>query len=222
VYSSRRSNHLLFDRRRCGHAARSNIVADKQPRLIPVRVHTRGAGGGAVHSQPAGIRCGGDCAHSYKAGATVSLEALPESNANFTGWGGACSGAARTCTTTVRRSTRVTAFFDPASAFSLSVAKDGGGKGKVTSKPAGINCGADCWQAYRAGTAVTLTAAASVGSKFAGWSGACSGSASCTVTMDRVRTVTATFLRRTGRETTGRVALPSYLTGAGATPPAAL
>ena len=43
-------------------------------------------------------------------------------------------------------------------------------------------------------SSVTLTASASVGSTFAGWSGACSGtSPSCSVSMSEARSVTATF-----------------------------
>jgi endoglucanase len=40
---------------------------------------------------------------------------------------------------------------------------------------------------------VTLTAAASTLSVFTGWSGACTGTGSCNVTMDQARSVTATF-----------------------------
>lgn len=40
---------------------------------------------------------------------------------------------------------------------------------------------------------MSLTPAASAGSVFAGWSGACSGTGVCTVSMDTAKTVTATF-----------------------------
>src|SRR2546423_11739795 len=40
---------------------------------------------------------------------------------------------------------------------------------------------------------VTLAAAADAGSSFAGWSGLCSGTGGCTVTMDADKAVTATF-----------------------------
>jgi hypothetical protein len=47
---------------------------------------------------------------------------------------------------------------------------------------------------YAAGTMVTLTAAADSGSSFAGWSGGgCSGTGTCTVTVNSDQTVTATF-----------------------------
>jgi endoglucanase len=40
---------------------------------------------------------------------------------------------------------------------------------------------------------VTLTASAASGSTFAGWSGACTGTGTCTVSMSAARSVTATF-----------------------------
>ncbi|MBI4685607.1 MAG: choice-of-anchor D domain-containing protein [Nitrospirae bacterium] len=75
----------------------------------------------------------------------------------------------------------------------LVVTKGGSGSGTVTSSPAGINCGNDCIEAYSAGTVVTLTAIADTGSTFASWSGDCSGTGTCTVTMGSDKTVTATF-----------------------------
>jgi hypothetical protein len=87
----------------------------------------------------------------------------------------------------------VTATFEVGT-FVLSVAKDGTGVGTVTSSPSGIDCGSDCSESYNYNTQVTLTAtAADVRSTFAGWSGACTGTGSCVVTMDQAKSVTATF-----------------------------
>jgi hypothetical protein len=56
------------------------------------------------------------------------------------------------------------------------------GNGTVESSDKRIACGNKCVAPYIAGTAVTLTAKAASGSSFAGWSGACRGTAStCTV-----------------------------------------
>jgi hypothetical protein len=75
----------------------------------------------------------------------------------------------------------------------LTVARAGHGSGTVTSSPVGISCGSTCLHAYAGGTAVTLTARAARGSRFAGWSGACSGTGSCKLTMNGAETVTASF-----------------------------
>jgi hypothetical protein len=68
------------------------------------------------------------------------------------------------------------------------------GYGTVTSDPPGISCGTDCLQQYDHGTVVTLTAQPDTGSRFAAWTGACSGAdPQCVVTMDADRSVTAAF-----------------------------
>ncbi|NJD92160.1 MAG: hypothetical protein FIA91_11725, partial [Geobacter sp.] len=75
----------------------------------------------------------------------------------------------------------------------LTVVLPGNGTGTVTSLPAGINCTSSCSASYDAGTTVTLTAVPDAGSLFAGWSGDCSGTGSCTVTMSQANSVMATF-----------------------------
>jgi hypothetical protein len=76
----------------------------------------------------------------------------------------------------------------------LTVAKAGAGSGTLTDSPSGlINCGSDCSEPYDAGTQVTLVATPGAGSTFAGWSGACSGTGTCMLTMSANRAVTATF-----------------------------
>jgi type II secretory pathway pseudopilin PulG len=77
--------------------------------------------------------------------------------------------------------------------YVLMVSTAGNGTGSVSSSPAGISCGANCWQ-FASGTSVTLTAVAGSGSTFVGWNGGgCSGTAPCTVSMTGATTVTATF-----------------------------
>jgi surface antigen len=73
----------------------------------------------------------------------------------------------------------------------LSVSTAGSGSGSASG--AGISCPGTCTKAYPPGTQVTLTAAPANGSTFTGWSGACTGTSSCTLTMNRDNAVTATF-----------------------------
>jgi len=81
----------------------------------------------------------------------------------------------------------------PGSGNTLTVTKAGAGSGIVTSSPAGVSCGSTCSASFASGTTVTLTATPAAGSVFAGWGGACSGTAACTATMNQARSVTATF-----------------------------
>jgi hypothetical protein len=80
--------------------------------------------------------------------------------------------------------------------FVLTVTKDGTGSGTVTSTPTGISCGPTCTATYDYATAVTLTATPALGSAFTGWTGACTGTGTCTVAMTAARSVAATFALR--------------------------
>jgi hypothetical protein len=77
--------------------------------------------------------------------------------------------------------------------YLLTVSNVGTGWGEVASNPGGISCGYSCEASFDAGTAVTLTATPDASSTFTGWSGDCSGTGACQVTMDQARSVTATF-----------------------------
>jgi len=157
-------------------------------------VSKTGTGSGTVTSSPAGINCGADCTEAYNANTIVTLTAAPLAGSTFAGWsGGGCSGTG-TCQVTMNAAKTVTATFtlNPVT-YTLSVAKAGTGSGTVTSSPSGINCGADCTEAYNANTVVTLTASAATGSAFIGWSGECGGTGTCQVTMNAAKNITATF-----------------------------
>jgi len=165
------------------------------PASYPLSVASAGTGSGTVTSSPSGISCGSDCLQSFASGSTVTLTASPSDSSSFTGWGGACSGTG-TCTVTMNQAQSVAANFSslPSGSYTLTINDEGTGQGTVTSSPAGINCGADCVQGFAAGTAVKLTATAAKESSFAGWGGPCSGSGSCTVTMNKAQTVSAAFV----------------------------
>jgi hypothetical protein len=88
----------------------------------------------------------------------------------------------------------VTCTFTNTEQFTLTVNRDGGGSGTVTSSPAGIFCGEDCTGYYVEDTVVTLTAHPGLKSYFVGWSGGCAGTENTTqVIMDDNKTCTATF-----------------------------
>ena len=111
----------------------------------------------------------------------------------------------------------------PPQTFNVSVSKPGSGSGTVTSTPAGIACGSTCSAAFASGTQVTMTAAASSGSTFAGWSGGgCSGSGNCTVTVNADTALSATFNQTPSSTTTTTTPLapsPTTTTTTSSPPP---
>lgn len=90
---------------------------------------------------------------------------------------------------TLRTVTRFDAVVDR---FPVTVSKTG--DGKVTSSPAGIDCGVVCTATFDDGSAVTLVPNPDPGWTFSGWSGACSGASTCTLLVNGPLNVGATFL----------------------------
>ena len=147
-------------------------------------------GQGTVTSNPAGINCGTDCKESYVTGTLVTLTPSAAAGYVFSNWTGACSGAG-SCSVTMNAAKQVTATFKALPKYTLTVKRVG--QGTVTSNPAGIKCGSDCKESYVTDTLVTLTPSAAAGYVFSNWSGACSGTGSCAVTMNAAKQITATF-----------------------------
>lgn len=75
----------------------------------------------------------------------------------------------------------------------LTVSKSGGGAGRVTSNPPGIDCGATCSAQFLEETFVTLIPTADPGSVFLGWGGDCYGTSTCTLSMYYDRSAIAYF-----------------------------
>ncbi|MEZ4512330.1 MAG: LamG-like jellyroll fold domain-containing protein [Chloroflexota bacterium] len=153
-------------------------------------------GSGSVAIGLVDVTCVANCSQEVSYGSVISMTAVADSGATFTGWSGAVSGTQDTVTVTVTANTQVTAVFTTSDTRTLTVTTDGTGSGSVTSNPAGIACtsgGGDCTEAFDPGTVVTLSAVAASGSIFDGWGGDCSGTDNCVVTMDTAQAVTATF-----------------------------
>lgn len=102
-----------------------------------------------------------------------------------------------------------------AAAYPRSLSVQRNGPGKVVSYPAGINCGADCAESYAPDTAVRLVQSTPRGYSFAGWSGACVGTASCIVRMSEQRQVTATWVPTAPVVTTHALTVSRTGTGTG-------
>ncbi|MCC6455839.1 MAG: PKD domain-containing protein [Caldilineaceae bacterium] len=161
--------------------------------LIPLTVNMAGNGSGSVVSDPAGIDCGATCNSSYDYGSSVVLTPAAAAGSHFTGWSGACLGL-DPCQVTLLESQVVTANF-AIDTYPLTVVLAGNGSGNVVSLPAEIGCSQpSCSADFSVGTTVALSAVAFSGSSFDGWSGACTGSEACQVTISPGTTVvTATF-----------------------------
>lgn len=155
-----------------------------------------GAGSGSVAASPGGIACGDTCFASYTEGATVELTAVPSADSVFGGWTGCDSSSGASCTVNMTAARTVNAAFDPVDR-TLTVTKTGPGGGTVTSSPAGITCGADCFESYPSGTSVSLMATPASDSIFSAWSGCSSVSGNtCTALLSSNKTVSAGFAQK--------------------------
>ena len=127
----------------------------------------------------------------------MTLTATPAKGYGFAYWAGGCGGAAVRCKVVMNSDTTVTALFDPLTSkrYNLTVTKKkvSSGNGTITSSDGTINCGSVCSRAYYHDTPVTLTATPAANSLFTGWSGACAGTGTCTITMNQAKAVSATF-----------------------------
>ena len=153
-------------------------------------VSKSGTGTGTVTSNPVGINCGSVCSANFSSGSNITLTATAASGSTLASWTGCTSSSGTTCNVTMTAAKNVTATFN-LQTFALTVTKTG--SGTVTSNPAGINCGATCAFAYASGQSVTLTPTPASGYYFSSWSGACTGSEACIVSMDAPKSVTANF-----------------------------
>ena len=187
-------------------------------------------GTGIVTSSPAGISSrlvtspGLNAEGPYKAvfppGTAVTLNALPDTTSNFTGWSGACTGTGACVLIAANGPKSVGAAFTrkPPTLYKLTVSMTGEGAGGTWlgqrnyhgtycfswSPPSGV-----CEYSFESGAAVSLIAEPAepygtgtflkampeANSYFTGWSGACTGRDPCTVIMNGPKSVAATFGR---------------------------
>ncbi len=182
-----------------------------------VAVHFDGSGDGLVAGDD--IHCATtydaapdwNCLKTYTGKGPVTLTAVPAAGSVVLGWtismsepglAATCGALSTSCTIQIdsetgpHREITVTPLFGHTGA-QLTVAMTGAGTGRVTSDPAGIDCGATCVARFPPlGKVVTLTATPASGSTLYGWTG-CDGlwNNTCTVLMSADRTVSASFIR---------------------------
>lgn len=155
-----------------------------------------GTGSGTITVTPGTLSCTGNpCTANFASGTLVTLTPVASPTSTFVGWTGACTGQGA-CNVTMSQARTASANFSIVT-HTLTFAKPGQGTGTVSSSPAGLSCGAGCFNAtasFTQGTAVTLTATPAANSVFGGWTG-CAGAdgGTCALTMNAPATVQATF-----------------------------
>jgi len=120
--------------------------------------------------------------HTYNRGTVVSVTAIPAAGYAFDHWSGACTGSG-TCRITMNADKSVTAHFTVIHDLTIGVSPTEGG---TTNPAVGVH-------SYAEGTVVNVTAAPADGYAFDHWSGDCTGTGDCQVTMDDDQSVTAYF-----------------------------
>lgn len=140
------------------------------------------------------VNCGGinrQCSGTFS---SISLTATPNPGYTLKKWIGCPSPIGNTCNLTLTQKTTVGAVFAKLPKYALKIVKSR--NGEITSDPAGLKCkdtAKTCSARFVSGTRVRLTANPLSGYRFTGWSGACTGTAACEVTMDAKKLVGAQF-----------------------------
>lgn len=169
-----------------------------------------GTGSGTVTSVPAGISCTlsagaatGQCSAQFTTGTKVTLSAVQATGSVFSQWSGACTGTSN-CDLTIDQSLAANATFTALPMGVLTIQGVGTGQGTVNSSPTGLACAIDsgstsgsCSHSFVNGTTVTLTATSDSKSRFDGWSGDCTGTGQCVLSMTQNHNVSASFTRLT-------------------------
>jgi hypothetical protein len=143
----------------------------------------------------------GDVYRTYPKGTGLTVTAPARYGAlefvNWTNRVGAVLGTGTTLSVTLSGDQSVLANYRNTYQEPLLVTVGGSGTGAVTSDRGTLNWeGATGSASYLYGSSVTLSPIPSADAVFSGWSGACTGTGSCTLIMDDYREVGATFTRR--------------------------
>jgi hypothetical protein len=144
------------------NSSTSAISAVFEARSWALSVTTLGQGSVSAHAN--GTECDPICLENISNGSTVTLTAQPATGYAFKEWSGDCRGTATACELpSISAGKTATATFIPVLTVTAT------GPGLITSSVGNINCDNSCSAAIDAGTAVTLTAVASDGYRFMGW-----------------------------------------------------
>ncbi|MCA9837112.1 MAG: hypothetical protein KC422_09355 [Trueperaceae bacterium] len=144
-------------------------------------------------SLSSGQTCSSSCTFSLAKNTQLKLEASPAEGYSFSEWQGDCQG--QSCDFMLLQERTITAVFSelPAKTYTLKLNFSGNGAGNISVEPLGQICTTTCSFNLEEMTEVTLNATPLASTQFVGWSGACSGSSSCTLKLAEDKTVSAQF-----------------------------
>lgn len=141
--------------------------------------------------------CTASCTLPWDPGSLATLQAIPAADTYVDNWSGDCSGSGNICNLYIDSSKNMAVRFHPKPRVSVTLS--GPGKGTVTASNGLLSCAPVCSDPVDPGAILTLTAVSATGSKFSGWSGACSGSlSSCDVLVTADTNVGAEFALNIG------------------------
>lgn len=181
---------VTMDRTR---AVRARFVPPVEQGEVNVTVLS---GDGTITSDPPRLNCPGVCEAEFDLGAEITLIATPDPGAAFERWFPIfCTEPEQpSCSFEVAAFQAVTVSFIPAPDPDRTLEVATTGQGRVTSTPAGIDCGSTCSADFLNNTLVVLNAAPEPGWRFVQWSGDCSGSdPSCSLSLSVDRAAEALF-----------------------------
>jgi len=176
---------------------------------VTLKVARNGTGTGTVLGTDPGalIDCGPTCSQKFPQGTMVHLQANnTDPSSAFTGWAGCNATSGNVCTVTMSAARTVTATF-ASNLLTVTLSRVGGASGTVSGVGNPVDCGQLCQAGFPPNAQAMVRATPAPGSVFTRWTGCTSvAGTDCTVTMNVLKTVTATFTS---------MALRVNITGAG-------
>lgn len=162
------------------------------PVLYTLTTSRAGTGTGTITGT--GINCGTDCTESLLQGTSVTLTATPATGSVFSGWTGACTNTSGTCTVAMSSDKAVTATFSPLPRMRV---------GTMTgTRTIAKNRSWSATAVIPIQTVATPAAVVSGATVSYSWSGAATGSGTCTTTSAGTCTVSRTNLSATATSIT--------------------
>ena len=159
------------------------------PLTMNLTIAFGGNGHGRVTTSPSGIDCNSgelNCSHAFGTASWIKLTATPATDSKFIRWGG--QSYCETGEVFMNAPQACIAYFE---LLRVPLTVTTTGQGKVSSDPAGVNCGDQCRYLFNINTKVTLTAIPDNGWQFQEWGGDCNQDGQ--VVMKEDKTCQATF-----------------------------